>query len=61
MDQKMTRFFIALAAVATTTAPLLALSSPFVAAKPKSAAIIGSDYPILLKRMVVSATVLPDV
>lgn len=59
----MTRIFIALAAIAATTAPLMAVermaSAPTAAVTP-SPVTIGLDRPILLKRMVVTATALPD-
>ena len=59
----MTRIFIGLAAIAATTAPLMAVehmaTAPTVVATSTSV-IIGLDRPILLKRMVVTATALPD-
>lgn len=60
MDQGMTRFLIALAAIATTTVPLLALNGSVSPRKTSQIVIVGSDHPILLMRMVVIATALPD-
>ncbi|MBB5685398.1 hypothetical protein [Sphingobium boeckii] len=56
----MTRILIALAAIATTTVPLLALNDTMPASAARTPIIIGSDQPILLKRMVVKATYLPE-
>jgi hypothetical protein len=59
----MTRIFIALAAIATTTAPLMAverMSATHPVAIAPGPVIIGLDRPILLKRMVVTATALPE-
>jgi hypothetical protein len=59
----MTRIFIALAAIAATTAPLMAferMASAHTTAATSTPVIIGLDRPILLKRMVVTATALPD-
>ncbi|WP_336970479.1 hypothetical protein [Sphingobium aromaticiconvertens] len=60
----MTRIFIALAAITATTAPLMAVERMTAASTAAAATsipvIIGLDRPILLKRMVVMATALPD-
>ncbi|MDX3900699.1 MAG: hypothetical protein QHC40_09360 [Sphingobium sp.] len=59
----MTKIWVALAAMAATAAPLMAVDrSASSAASTVMAApvIIGLDRPILLKRMVVTATALPD-
>lgn len=59
----MTRIFITLAAITATTAPLMAfehmVSAP-TAAAPSTPFTIGLDRSILLTRMVVTATALPD-
>jgi hypothetical protein len=58
----MTRIFMALAAIIVTAAPLTAMDR--MATRPVAVAptpvTIGLDRPILLKRMVVTATALPD-
>lgn len=59
----MTRIFITLAAIIATTAPLMAferMTSAPTAAATSTPVTIGLDRPILLKRMVVTATALPD-
>ncbi len=59
----MTKIWVALTAMAATAAPLMAVdhSASSAASTAEAApAIIGLDRPILLKRMVVTATALPD-
>ena len=59
----MTRIFIALAAITATTAPLMAferMTPPLAEAVRPTPVTIGLGHPILLKRMVVTATALPD-
>lgn len=58
----MTRIFIALAAITATTAPLMAVERMALApaATAPTPVTIGLDRPILLKRMVVTATALPN-
>lgn len=59
----MTKIWMALAAMATTAAPLMAVdrsASSAASTEAAAPAIIGLDRPILLKRMVVTATALPD-
>lgn len=56
----MQRIFIALAAMAVTATPLLAMGIAS-GAQERRPLTIGLDHPILLKRMVVVATPLPDV
>lgn len=59
----MTRIFTALAAMTATAAPLMTVGSTTSAPPPVEQAapvMIGLDHPILLKRMVVTATALPD-
>lgn len=59
----MTRIFIALAAIIATTAPLMAverMTPPPVEAVQPTPITVGLDHPILLKRMTVTATALPD-
>lgn len=60
----MTRIWIILAAITATTAPLMAVERmipPPIQAVQPTPVTIGLDRPILLKRMTVTATALPDV
>ena len=59
----MTRIFTALAAMTATAAPLLTVGGTTSTPPPveqTAPVMIGLDHPILLKRMVVTATALPD-
>lgn len=56
----MARILTIVAAMGASSMPLLALASlPSAPASPP-AVMIGADHPILLQRMVVTATALPD-
>lgn len=64
MGRIMTRIWIILAAITATTAPLMAVERmipPPIQAVQPTPVTIGLDRPILLKRMTVTATALPDV
>jgi hypothetical protein len=53
----MTRFAIAIVAIAAASVPVLAIAS-IQAPRPVQAVLVSADHPILLKRMVVTATAL---
>lgn len=56
----MTKILIALAAMAATAAPLVAIESTKSPSAERPVMVVGADRPILLKRMVVTATALPE-